>query len=116
MFTLVFTDKKQQKYAGTAARFQQYCTQPRIGPVISRGEAPLEASNFIQTIVPMPMLRCFLCIFLHKCMLNAHLFYCDQVRLAFKIKEEPILALKDNVDNDEFPELRVAPCSRRHIY
>ena len=46
MFTLVFTDKKQQKYAGTAARFQQYCTQPRIGPVISRGEAPLEASNF----------------------------------------------------------------------
>ena len=46
MFTLVFTDKKQQKYAGTAARFQQYCTQPRIGPVISRGEAPLEASNY----------------------------------------------------------------------
>ena len=46
MFTLVFTDKKQQKYAGTAARFQQYCTKPRIGPVISRGEAPLEASNF----------------------------------------------------------------------
>ena len=46
MFTLVFTDKKQQKYSGTAARFQQYCTKPRIGPVISRGEAPLEASNY----------------------------------------------------------------------
>ena len=110
MFTLVFTDKKQQKYAGTAARFQQYCTQPRIGPVISRGEAPLEASNF------KLMYLYFFCIFLHRCKLNAHLFYCDQVRLAFKIKEQAILALKDNVDNDEFPELRVAPCSRSHIY
>ena len=56
MFTLVFTDKKQQKYAGTAARFQQYCTQPRIGPVISRGEAPLEASNFK---LYMPMQCCY---------------------------------------------------------
>ena len=46
----------------------------------------------------------------------AHLFHWKQVRLAFKIKEEAILALKDNVDNDEFPELRVAPCSRSHIY
>ena len=46
-------------------------------------------------------------------MLNAH---CKQVRLAFKIKEEAILALKDNMNNDEFPELRVAPCSRSHIY
>ena len=49
-------------------------------------------------------------------MLIAHLFHWKQVRLAFKIKEEAILALKDNVDNDEFPELRVAPCSRSHIY
>ena len=49
-------------------------------------------------------------------MLNANLFHCKQVRLAFTIKEEAILALKDNVDSDEFPELRVAPCSRSHIY
>ena len=49
-------------------------------------------------------------------MLHAHIFHCKQVRLAFKIKEEAILALKDNLDNDEFPELRVAPCSRSHIY
>ena len=115
MFTLVFTDKKEKKYAGTAARFQQYCTQPRIGPVISRGEAPLEASNFK---LYMPMQCCYY-LHSHCCsmlIVIAHLFHWKQVRLAFKIKEEAILALKDNMNNDEFPELRVAPCSRSHIY
>ena len=65
------------------------------------------------------MLTLHLSTFSHKnvCTIaQCSLFHCKQVRLAFKIKEEAILALKDNMNNDEFPELRVAPCSRSHIY
>merc|ERR1719341_1579837 len=36
----------------------------------------------------------------------------DQVLVAFHTKEEAVLALKENFDNEEFPELHVAPVSR----
>jgi hypothetical protein len=36
----------------------------------------------------------------------------DQVLVAFHMKEEAVQALKENFDNEEFPELHVAPVSR----
>ena len=36
----------------------------------------------------------------------------DEVLVGFKVKEEAIQALKENLDNDDFPELCVAPSSR----
>lgn len=35
-----------------------------------------------------------------------------EVLVGFKVKEEAIQALKDNLDNEDFPELCVAPSSR----
>ena len=35
----------------------------------------------------------------------------EQVLVAFNIKEEAVLALKENFDSEEFPELHVAPFS-----
>ena len=36
----------------------------------------------------------------------------DEVMVGFKVKEEAIQALKENLDNEDFPELCVAPSSR----
>ena len=36
----------------------------------------------------------------------------EQVLVAFHVKEEAVLALKENFDSEEFPELHVAPVSR----
>jgi len=36
----------------------------------------------------------------------------DEVLVGFKVKEEAIQALKENLDNEDFPELCVAPSSR----
>ena len=36
----------------------------------------------------------------------------NEVLVGFKVKEEAIQALKENLDNDDFPELCVAPSSR----
>ena len=35
-----------------------------------------------------------------------------EVLVGFKVKEEAIQALKENLDNEDFPELCVAPSSR----
>ena len=36
----------------------------------------------------------------------------NEVLVGFKVKEEAIQALKENLDNEDFPELCVAPSSR----
>ena len=36
----------------------------------------------------------------------------DEVLVGFSVKEEAIQALKENLDNEDFPELCVAPSSR----
>ena len=35
-----------------------------------------------------------------------------QVLVAFKVKDDAVKALKENLNNEEFPELHVAPSSR----
>ena len=75
LFTLMFIDKNQKKYAGTVAVFKQYCSSSKSGPFISKGGQ-------------------------------------WEVLVAFKIKNDAIKALKENLDNPEFPELHVAPSSR----
>ena len=76
LFTLMFIDKHQKKYAGTVAVFKQYCTNAKSGPFISKGSGQ------------------------------------GEVLVAFKIKNDAIKALKENLDNEDFPELHVAPSSR----
>ena len=76
LFTLMFIDKLQKKYAGTLAVFKQYCTSSKSGPFITKGSGQ------------------------------------GEVLVAFKIKNDAIKALKENLDNPEFTELHVAPSSR----
>ena len=75
MFTLMFQDRNQKKYAGTMTTFKQYCTDSK-SPIIKKGDGPVE------------------------------------VLVAFSTKDDAVKALKDNMDNGEFPELCVAPSCR----